>query len=231
MSSSDKITLYNAVICPYAQRAHITLREVDADFDIVDIDLLNKPEWYKEVNPELKVPTLTTEGQNLAESLIIIEYLNDRFPEKNLMPKKPLLRANVRFAIEWFGSKVNPHLYKCMLKFNDADAADAIEDYKKNTNAALASFNDLLMKQSEKGPYFLGEDFSLADIAIAPFLLRIFSFNDLFLDGYRFEAIESHPRLAQFIEGISSRPSIKDTYCGNEKYADILARKYNVKKN
>jgi glutathione S-transferase len=37
---------------------------------------------YKDVNPELKVPALTTEGSNIAESLVIIEYINDRFPEK-----------------------------------------------------------------------------------------------------------------------------------------------------
>lgn len=80
--SSDKITFYNALICPYAQRAAIALKEVGADYETINIDLQNKPDWYKDVNPELKVPALTVEGQNLAESLVIIEYINDRFPEK-----------------------------------------------------------------------------------------------------------------------------------------------------
>jgi glutathione S-transferase len=44
--------------------------------------LQNKPDWYKDINPETKVPALTVEGQNIAESLVIIEYINDRFPEK-----------------------------------------------------------------------------------------------------------------------------------------------------
>lgn len=44
--STDKITFYNAVICPYAQRAAIALREAGANFETVDIDLTNKPAWY-----------------------------------------------------------------------------------------------------------------------------------------------------------------------------------------
>lgn len=43
--SDSKITLYNAVICPYAQRAVIALKESGADYEIVDIDLYNKPDW------------------------------------------------------------------------------------------------------------------------------------------------------------------------------------------
>lgn len=45
MSAQDKITFYNAVLCPYAQRAAITLREVGAEYDVVNIDLQNKPDW------------------------------------------------------------------------------------------------------------------------------------------------------------------------------------------
>lgn len=46
MSSTDKITFYNAVICPFAQRAAIALKEVGAEYETVDIDLTNKPTWY-----------------------------------------------------------------------------------------------------------------------------------------------------------------------------------------
>lgn len=44
-TSNDKITLYNATICPFAQRAVIALKETGVDYETVDIDLLNKPEW------------------------------------------------------------------------------------------------------------------------------------------------------------------------------------------
>ncbi|KAI8087003.1 thioredoxin-like protein [Gilbertella persicaria] len=101
---SDKIVLYNARMYPYAQRAYIALKEVDVESERVDIDLSNKPDWYKDINPELKVPALTTEDQSIAESLGIIKYINDRFPEKNLLTQDPLKRAKIRFAIEYFSS-------------------------------------------------------------------------------------------------------------------------------
>lgn len=40
-----KLTFYTAIICPYAQRAAITLQEVGADYEKVEIDLANKPDW------------------------------------------------------------------------------------------------------------------------------------------------------------------------------------------
>lgn len=82
MEVLDKITFYTNGACPYAQRAAIALKEVGAEYEPVEIDLQNKPSWYKDINPELKVPALNTEGQNVAESLVIIEYINDRFPDK-----------------------------------------------------------------------------------------------------------------------------------------------------
>lgn len=43
--TNDKIIFYNAVVCPYAQRVAIALKEVGAEYEKVEIDLQNKPEW------------------------------------------------------------------------------------------------------------------------------------------------------------------------------------------
>jgi glutathione S-transferase len=45
-AADDKIIFYNATICPYAQRAAISLKEVGAEYEEVLIDLQNKPDWY-----------------------------------------------------------------------------------------------------------------------------------------------------------------------------------------
>ncbi|KAF1805323.1 thioredoxin-like protein [Mucor lusitanicus] len=227
MSSSDKITFYNAVVCPYAQRAAIALKEVGAEYETVNIDLQNKPDWYKDVNPELKVPALNVEGQNLAESLVIIEYLADRFPDANLLPKEPLKRANIRFAIEYFSSKINTEFYKYV--FNQS-AENARENFETNVNAALIRFNELLLQQSKTGPYFLGETYSLADVAIAPFVLRIHALLEHILGGYKFEAIQNNPRLHEFITGALQRPSTQETWIGDEKFIDAMSARFNLKK-
>ncbi|CAO3639710.1 unnamed protein product [Mucor hiemalis] len=111
--TNNKITFYNAIVCPYAQRVAIALKEVGTEYEKVEIDLQNKPDWYaKEINPESKVPVLNVEGQNIAESLVLVEYIADRFPEANLLPKEAIKRANIRFAIEYFGSKINASVFK-----------------------------------------------------------------------------------------------------------------------
>ncbi|CEP08342.1 hypothetical protein [Parasitella parasitica] len=225
--SSDKIIFYNAVICPYAQRAAIALKEVGAEYETVNIDLQNKPDWYKDINPELKVPALNTEGQNIAESLVIIEYLNDRFPEKNLLPKEPLKRAYVRFAIEYFSSKINSEFYKYIFNQN---AENARENFETNINASLVRFNELLLQQAKTGPYFLGNDFSLADVAIAPHFLRIDALSKHFLNGFEFSAVKTNPRLAEFLAGIADRPSVKETFIGEDAFVEQIAARYNLKK-
>jgi glutathione S-transferase len=100
----------------------------------------------------------------------------------------------------------------------------------KRISVLLLNLNELLVQQSPSGPYFLGSEYSLADIAIAPFVARIKGFNKLFLDGYEFEALKKLPRLAEFFDGITNRPSFKETYCGDQAYIDILSKKFNITK-
>jgi glutathione S-transferase len=85
-----------------------------------------------------------------------------------------------------------------------------------------------LKQQSATGPYFLGEQFSLADIALAPFVLRTEAFTKLVLDGYKFDAIKNSPRLASFYEGVTSRPSAKETYYGDREYLTLAINKFNL---
>lgn len=85
-----------------------------------------------------------------------------------------------------------------------------------------------MKQQSSTGPYFLGEQFSLADVALAPFILRLHAFLNAVLDNYEFEAVKNSSRLASFIEGLSTRPSAKETYVGDEKYVNILVTRFGV---
>ncbi|KAI8073595.1 glutathione S-transferase [Thamnidium elegans] len=225
--SDSKIIFYNAVVCPYAQRAAIALRESGALYETIDIDLVNKPEWYKDVNPDTKVPALGVEGQNIAESLVIIEYINDRFPKANLLPKEAIRRANVRFVIEFFTTKINGVFFKYLFGSQDESS---FEEFDKEINASLVRLDKLLTQQSATGPYFLGNEFSLADIAIAPFFLRILGFSKIYLKGYQFEALKTHPRLEEFIKGITTRPSVTETYVGDEEYIKRFSERYNLTK-
>ena len=53
-----KLTLISHVLCPYVQRAVIALKEKGADFERIDVDLSQKPDWFLKISPLGKVPVL-----------------------------------------------------------------------------------------------------------------------------------------------------------------------------
>lgn len=92
----------------------------------------------------------------------------------------------------------------------------------------LLQLNQLLLEQAPSGPYFLGSEYSLADIAIAPFAARLGAVQKFLLNGYVPEAVGESPRLAEFLKGIVSRPTFEKTYVGDKTFAELVAKRYNL---
>jgi glutathione S-transferase len=74
--------------------------------DIVYINLKNKPDWYLEKLPSGKVPAIIVDGEFIYESLIISDFLDEKFPERPLYPKDPIKKVKDRLLVDAFG-KVN----------------------------------------------------------------------------------------------------------------------------
>jgi glutathione S-transferase len=91
-------------------------------------------------------------------------------------------------------------------------------------------FNELLLQESSSGPYFLGDQYSLADIAITPFALRLYASVRFISDDFEFEQVEANPRLAEFFKGIMSRPSAQETYCGDKVFIEGLQQMFGLTK-
>ena len=87
--------LYDAARCPFCARVRIALAEKGLDHETVEIDLRNRPDWIYELNPTGKVPVVD-DGFVLPESAVIMEYLDDRYPDDPLLPEDPKSRAVVR---------------------------------------------------------------------------------------------------------------------------------------
>lgn len=88
-------------------------------FDIVNVNLTNKPEWLFEKNAEGKVPVLeTNDGKILSESLIVADYIDEAYPsQRKLHPTDPYQKAQNRILLEKYGSSVRFILQK-VLKIN-----------------------------------------------------------------------------------------------------------------
>ena len=101
---TETLKLISHKLCPYVQRAVISLREKGVPFERIDIDLDNKPDWFLKLSPLGKVPVLQVGDKVVFESAVILEYLEETQPNP-LHPKDPLTRAEHRAWME-FGSAV-----------------------------------------------------------------------------------------------------------------------------
>jgi RNA polymerase-associated protein len=93
------MTLYSGTTDPFSQRCRIVLHEKGMDFQIIDVDMYNKPEDIAVMNPYNRLPVLVERDLILYESNIINEYIDERFPHPQLMPADPVMRARARLML------------------------------------------------------------------------------------------------------------------------------------
>jgi glutathione S-transferase len=105
------ITLYDAARCPYCARVRIVLAEKRIPFEPVAIDLADRPGWIYEKNPTGKVPVLEEDTLVLPESEVIMEYLEERYPEPPLLPADPAARALERWRVHRFDAELGDDYY------------------------------------------------------------------------------------------------------------------------
>ncbi len=208
----DAIELITSNVCPFAQRTHMTLIEKGLEFTIREVDLADKPAWFDEVSPYSKVPVVRIGSKVVWESAIINEYLDERYPQSPLMPRDPWLRAQARIWIDYCNSRWVTDFYG-LLSAADAERREALRsrvigDLETMERDGLAALCD--------GPYWLGADVSLVDVAFWPFFERF-----ALLTHYRQVSIPGTcPRLLGWCEAMAGRRSVRETRHDDAWYID-----------
>jgi len=193
------MTLYSGTTCPYSQRCRIVLFEKGMDFEVIDVDVSNKPDDLIELSPDNRLPVLVERDLRLDVSNIINEYIDERFPHPQLMPADPVMRARARLFLHNFEEQLFSHI------------AD-IEKETKNAASARAAIRDGLTMIAPifiKQPFMLGEEFSMVDVAIAPLLWR--------LNHYGIELPKQAAPLLKYAERIFTRPAYIEAMTPSEK--------------
>ncbi|MBS9395917.1 MAG: glutathione S-transferase family protein [Dolichospermum sp. LBC05a] len=163
------IKIYSAVVCPYAHRTRLVLQEKGIDFDLIEIDLQNKPEGFTKVSPYGKVPAITHGENRIWESAIINEYLDEVFPNPPLLPTNPIAKAQARIWIDFANTRLVP-AFSTLLRSPDFQKQ---EEAKQELYKHLEFIeNEGLGKLSEDGPYWFGESISLVDFTFFPWFER-----------------------------------------------------------
>ncbi|MFN6068599.1 MAG: glutathione S-transferase family protein, partial [Pseudanabaena sp.] len=146
----SKIQLYSAKACPYAHRTRLVLGEKGIDFEYTEIDLQNKPEWFSSISKYGKVPALRHGENEVYESAIINEYINDVFPEPALLPKDAGYRAIARIWIDYANTKFSSAFGKLLRGKTDEEQAQGRQELNE---AILFIENEALAKRSGDGAY------------------------------------------------------------------------------
>jgi len=211
----EPIRLYSAPVCPFAQRVRLALAEKGIDYELVDVDLEQAPDWFRDISPYGKVPLLVRGADKVWESGVINEYLEDIRATPALLPIEPGARAQARIWVDYTNTQFLPLFYQLLLEQTPARRAE------------LAGQLDTSLRHMEQeglgrsgGPYWLGKALSLADLAIYPFLERFPVLTHY--RGYRLPA--DCTRLAAWVDTMAARPAVQNGRESDEFYIQSYRR-------
>ncbi|WP_198421161.1 glutathione S-transferase family protein [Mesorhizobium carmichaelinearum] len=202
---TDKLILVSHPLCPYVQRAAISLTEKGVPFERVDIDLANKPDWFKAISPLGKVPLLRVQRNGdettIFESAVILEFIEET-QANSLHPADPYARARHRAWIEFGSATLN-----AIGRFYSAPTEAG---FLAESRALAGMFDRLEAELADgawrNGPWFAGERFSLVDAAYGP----VFRYLDAFDRIGDFGILDGKPRVQAWRQALSDHPSIRD---------------------
>ncbi len=192
--------LYSGTSCPYSHRCRIVLFEKGMDFEVIDVDLMNKSEDLAAINPYNKVPVLVERELVLYQANIINEYIDERFPHPQLMPPDPVLRAHTRLFLHQFEQELYVHVD--VLEQGASKSADKSRAMIRDN---LTQLSPILAKQK----FLLSDEFSMLDVALAPLLWR--------LDRYGIQMGREAAPLMKYAERIFSRQGFIDALTSAER--------------
>ena len=242
------LALYHNDMSLCAQKVRICLAEKGLEWEDRHIALRSgehQKEWYRKLNRRAVVPTLIDDDRVVTESNVILEYLDERFPEPALSSKDPFARAQMRFwtkqldedihdacaAIITFGLAFR-HQYlqrgeqgKQMLEqipniFKRERRRDVIEKGVKSQHFRIAvqrlvQMLDEMEEALSRRGWLAGDSYSLADVAFTPYVVRLEHLNIL-------QILSDRPRVGDWYERCKQRPSF-DPAIRRWENADYLA--------
>jgi glutathione S-transferase len=208
-----EIEIYSAVLCPFAHRSRLTLQEKGVPFQLIEIDLQNKPANFKDISPYGKVPVLKHGNHRVWESAIINEYLEEAFPDPPLLPKTPIQRAQARIWINFADTRLFATTGRLLYSPVSQSQAELVQELTEHLQFME---QEGLQKLSQDGPYWLGAELSLVDLTYYPWFEQF-----AVLEHFRGMQLPSGlHRLQHWWETMANRKSVRANAKPQEFYLD-----------
>ena len=159
------MTLLSGPLCVFSHCCRIVLMEKDVERRIEYWSAGDDPSRLGEFNPYSETPTLLDRDLTLYDTSVIIEYIDERFPHPPLMPVDPITRAKTRLMI----SRLTRDWLQPINQLGETAKPKPTAEFKKNIRDGLLSLSPLFARQ----PFFLSDEYTLADAYITPLLWRL----------------------------------------------------------
>jgi maleylacetoacetate isomerase len=187
--------LYSYFRSSAAFRVRIALNLKKLDYENAAIHLRRNDQTkldYLTVNPQGLVPTLDDGGRTLIQSLAIIEYLDEVYPDPPLLPSHPADRARVRALAEIVACDIHPinnlRVLRYLTHSLDHDETAIATWYNHWIDAGFQALERLLVGDPRTGTFCHGEAPGIADIALVPQVVNA--------ERYRLD-LGPYPRIAR----------------------------------
>ncbi|RMJ11977.1 hypothetical protein CDV36_008354 [Fusarium kuroshium] len=235
-SEEHPLKLYGGWFCPFVQRSWITLHEKNVPHQYIEINPYKKEASFLAMNPRGLVPTLAVpvgakgEVQKpLFESNIVCEYLDEAYADEatygpRLLPSDPYERARCRLWIDHISSRIIPAFYKLLQ--HTPEKPYSLDQAREELHGHIKT---LVKEMDAEGPWFLGSNFSLVDICLAPWVKRLFLIDHYKNGGHGIPQSGGGDdegvweRWRKWSDAILDRRSVKETWSADERY--IIAYK------
>lgn len=239
------LTLYNNAYSTCSQKVRLCLAEKGLEWEDRQINFRQQehlaPDYLK-LNPNGVVPTLVHDGAVVIDSSVILEYLDEVFPEPAMAPRDPVGRATLRAWLRYFEEVPTPAVrypsfnqafVRHFASLDDAtfEGAAAARPLRKgfyrkmgktgfgNTDLrnALEGFRQTAARMEDRldgRPWLMGDSVGIADCCVAPLYDRMDDLGHTYLwDGC--------PRVADWLARFRNRPSWSKTYYANTRLSSL----------
>nr|XP_971184.1 PREDICTED: pyrimidodiazepine synthase-like [Tribolium castaneum] len=213
-----KLRLYSMEYCPYAHRVRLVLNAKNIPHDIVNINLINQPEWYFKIHPQGYVPALDTGSQIVIESLHICDFLDEKYPSPPLFPQDPASKQRDKDLLK----KIQP-MHGVFLRCISLNENKSLEEWATEFVPHLETFETELSNRGTT--FFGGEKPGMVDYMLWPWGERVGTI--VIAHGQQLPfASDQFPLLRKWRKAMRGDPVCDGLYYGPEKYWKIIQIKF-----
>ncbi|KAF2096896.1 putative glutathione-S-transferase theta, GST [Rhizodiscina lignyota] len=222
------LKLYSGWFCPFVQRVWLVLEEKHIPYQYIEVNPYHKPDSLLRLNPRGLVPTLEHDNKPLYESTVVMEFLEDEYPDHkpNLRPDDPHERARLRIWTDYVTTRIIPSFHR-FLQFQPSSDTKGLDEKRQEF---LGHLREWTAEMDEEGPYFSGKEPRLVDFQMGPWAVRLWVFDlmkgglGIPAEGQGGEHEKVWNRYRKWVKAIEGRDSVKATTSEREHFLPLYQR-------